>query len=63
MPRTVLGQEELGMEGNPVWTGNLFGWPIDLLMEEKDALFGEIDTRFNGIYQANVVGKSFDVKR
>lgn len=39
MPRTVLGQEELGMEGNPVWTGNLFGWPIDLLMEEKDALF------------------------
>lgn len=27
MPRTVLGQEELGMEGNPVWAGNLLGWP------------------------------------
>ena len=36
---------------------------FSVLAEEKDALFGEIDTRFNGIYQANVVGKSFDVKR
>lgn len=26
VPRTV-GQEELGMEGNPVWAGNLLGWP------------------------------------
>ena len=36
---------------------------FSVLAEEKDALFGEIDTRFNGIYKANVVGKSFDIKR